>query len=168
VLPPLSSNSAKPDPPDLGRLGEALVAQWLETEGWVILHRRWHCRWGEIDVIARLPDAISDRQVLAFVEVKTRSQGNWDSGGLLAVTRKKQEKLWRTAELFLASRPDLATLPCRFDVALVQCRRLPQTSSLRGNSANAIAKELSTQRFTQVIDGYRLCLQEYLADAFVL
>ena len=38
---------------DIGVLGEDLVAQWLQSQGWVILHRRWHCRWGEIDIIAQ-------------------------------------------------------------------------------------------------------------------
>jgi len=36
---------------DIGVLGEELVAQWLQSTGWVILHR-WRCRWGEIDIIA--------------------------------------------------------------------------------------------------------------------
>ncbi|WP_445636121.1 UPF0102 protein [Nostoc sp. DSM 114161] len=35
-----------------GHFGEDLVAQWLQSTGWVILHRRFSCRWGEIDIIA--------------------------------------------------------------------------------------------------------------------
>ncbi|MBH8574177.1 YraN family protein [Nostocaceae cyanobacterium CENA369] len=41
--------------PDIGQIGEDLVAQWLESTGWVILHRRFACRWGEIDIIAQHP-----------------------------------------------------------------------------------------------------------------
>ncbi len=35
--------------PDIGSLGEDLVAQWLQSTGWIILHRRFSSRWGEID-----------------------------------------------------------------------------------------------------------------------
>ncbi|MEH1902351.1 MAG: YraN family protein [Nostoc sp.] len=38
--------------PDIGQLGEDLVAQWLQSTGWIILHRRFSSRWGEIDIIA--------------------------------------------------------------------------------------------------------------------
>lgn len=37
----------------MGKLGEQLVAQWLQAQDWVILHHRWRCRWGEIDLIAQ-------------------------------------------------------------------------------------------------------------------
>ncbi|MEH1958377.1 MAG: YraN family protein [Nostoc sp.] len=36
-----------------GQLGEDLVAQWLQSTGWIILHRRFSSRWGEIDIIAQ-------------------------------------------------------------------------------------------------------------------
>ncbi|MGL4622749.1 YraN family protein, partial [Chroococcidiopsis sp.] len=29
--------------PDIGVLGEDLVARWLQSSGWEILHRRWRC-----------------------------------------------------------------------------------------------------------------------------
>jgi putative endonuclease len=86
---------------DIGLLGEELVIQWLQSTGWVILHHRWRCRWGEIDIIARLePQKKSDKYplpshsfpMLVFVEVKTRSRGNWDLGGLLSITQQKQAK----------------------------------------------------------------------------
>jgi putative endonuclease len=122
--------------PDIGTQGEEFVAQWLQTQGWQILHRRWHCRWGELDLVALLNPAehSGDRScrsepTLAFVEVKTRSSHNWDAGGMLAINTRKQSKLWKAARLFLAKYPDLSELPCRFDVALVHHKpgpKLPQ------------------------------------------
>ncbi|MFE4104725.1 YraN family protein [Almyronema epifaneia] len=108
---------------ELGQQGEQMVADWLMRQGWQILYRRWRCRWGELDLVAYHSGANRpDDAQLSFVEVKTRSRGNWDSNGLLAITVTKQAKLWQSAKLFLAQHPDLADCSCRFDVALVRCR----------------------------------------------
>jgi putative endonuclease len=97
----------------LGNLGENLVTELLKTQGWQILATQWHCRWGELDIVA------CDRQWLIFVEVKTRSLGNWDLNGALAITKSKQRKIYLAALKFLGLNPHLANLSCRFDVALV-------------------------------------------------
>lgn len=152
--------------PDIGDLGEDLVAQWLQSTGWLILQRRFCCRWGEIDIIAQYDGKLQEpihpisyhHPTLAFVEVKTRSSGNWDYGGRSAITSKKQTKLWRTAEMFLATYPQKADYPCRFDVAIVYCQK--------------VTEKFTGSRFTQpvlassLIAGYELQLQEYIPAAF--
>jgi putative endonuclease len=172
--------------PNVGELGEQLVAQWLQTQDWVILHHRWRCRWGEIDLIAQRTLAQQQAShkgqknnssldtLLAFVEVKTRSPRNWDADGLLAITPQKQAKLWQTAQLFLAERPDLANLPSRFDVALVSCQRLSQGSHPHvldlSPSPTAVGKAIQVQRVQMgkpvLVAGYRLILQDYIQSAF--
>ncbi|WP_017319048.1 YraN family protein [Mastigocladopsis repens] len=120
---------------DIGIAGEDLVAEWLQSKGWVILHRRWRYRNGEIDIIAQFygeageakdEGKASSSPVLAFVEVKTRSRENWDAGGRNAITKHKQVKLWDTALMFLAKYPEKANYPCRFDVAIVSCQPISQ------------------------------------------
>ncbi|NJL23491.1 MAG: YraN family protein [Leptolyngbyaceae cyanobacterium SM1_3_5] len=103
----------------MGIAAEALVADWLIAQGWAIEFRRWRCRWGELDLVAR---QVQPTPTIAFVEVKARSRGNWDADGLLAITPQKQAKLIQAAQLFLADRPHWAEYTCRFDVALVSVR----------------------------------------------
>lgn len=160
-----NASAAAPKSPDPGALGEEFVAQWLQQQGWQILHRRWRCRWGELDLVVGQPDSQSAARLtkLVFVEVKTRSRGNWDSNGALAITPQKQAKLWKTAQLFLAKHPELAELPCQFDVALVACqpigRQFPILPKTQG-------KDKRTLR-TLTTEGYHLVLHDYLPAAFM-
>jgi putative endonuclease len=139
----------------IGELGENLVARWLESKNWLILHQHWRCLWGEIDIIAR---SKANRELI-FVEVKTRSQGNWDADGIEAITPKKQTKLRLTAELFLSEHPDLANFACRFDVALVGCRKSKQISV----DATKESIDIGKSTFTQ---GYQLTLKHYIEAAW--
>ncbi|MBE9156790.1 YraN family protein [Nodosilinea sp. LEGE 06152] len=141
---------------ELGTLGETLVANWLQTQGWRQCDRQWHCRWGELDLIVAKGPASRDGQ-LAFVEVKTRSQGNWDAYGLMAITRSKQAKLWKAAQLYLLQHPQWAEAACRFDVALVACRH--QAGGTPLTSANSA-------RQMRLDDRRYLVLQDYIDNAF--
>ncbi len=138
---------------DLGKYGEELVSQWLLQKNCIVLERRWHSRFGEIDLIAQGDSGQGSLRckMLAFIEVKTRSQGNWDADGLLAVTRAKQKKLRTTARYFLVRHPHLCELPCRFDIALVCCQTQPPTDRLSLQMPHS-------QRY--------LSLQSYIRDAF--
>ena len=93
-----------------GIWGEAEVAAWLRRRGYELLAHSYHCRFGEIDLIAR------KKGVLSFVEVKLRSSVQF---GLPreAVTARKQEKLRKTALCYMAEHE--LDCPVRFDVAEV-------------------------------------------------
>lgn len=155
---------------DIGTAGEDLVAHWLQSQGWTILHRRWRYRQGEIDIIAQhngykvefaslsCPSPSSSSPLLAFVEVKTRSPENWDAGGKSAVTQHKQAKLWRTALMFLAKYPEKADYSCQFDVAIVCCQPISKEQSAVKISQQALAGSL--------VNGHQLLLQEYIVAAF--
>lgn len=146
---------------DLGDYGEQLVCQWLKGQHCQVLHRRWHCRFGEIDLIAQGESGSGALRspMLAFIEVKTRSQGSWDAHGLLAVTLAKQQKIRTTARYFLVRHPHLSELPCRFDIALVSCHTQPPHKRPYLQIPSQCSGEASLPpRF--------LCLQQYLRDAF--
>jgi putative endonuclease len=137
---------------EIGQLAEMLVAQWLTEQGWQILEQRWHCRWGELDLVMLTPD-----RVVTFVEVKARSRGNWDADGLLSITPTKQKKLMRAAQAFLAAQPQWAEFPCRFDVAMVQVQPPPHPSQ----SGSPIQLGKPTR-----MGAYSLTLQHYIPAAF--
>ncbi len=95
----------------LGKVGEDLACRELERRGYVIIARRYRCRAGELDIVAR------DGRTLVFVEVKTRG-GRRFGGGAEAVTAWKQQRIVRLALEYVA-RERLADSPCRFDVVAV-------------------------------------------------
>jgi putative endonuclease len=145
---------------EIGTLGEQLVARWLQLKNHDLLEYNWHCRWGEIDLIAQ--DQTS--QAIAFVEVKTRRAYNWDADGLLSVDPNKQQKLIKTASLFLSKHPLLAELPCRFDVALVSYQfSVPKSLNINSDLAQILLLDIGQ---TVTVAGYQLTLKDYLAAAF--
>ena len=137
---------------DLGKLGENLVAEWVVSKRGQVLATRWHCTFGEIDVVALNPDGD-----LIFIEVKTRSPRNIDEDGVLAVTRSKQRKLIQSAKLFQLKHPPHQVRNCRFDIALVRARS-PQPRPAR-NPNQPIA-------FNRTIGNYDLTLINYIVNAF--
>ena len=95
---------------EVGTRQESRAAEYLESLGYHILVRNFRCRFGEIDLIAW------DRDILCFVEVKTRT--NLDIAlPREYVTPQKQNKLRKTARMYLAEKR--LDCPARFDVAEV-------------------------------------------------
>lgn len=78
--------------------------------------RNYRCRHGEIDLV------MLDDDCLVFVEVRYRSPGAFSSAAT-SVDRRKQKKLVRTAEMFLATRSGFSTHRARFDVIGVDEQR---------------------------------------------
>ncbi len=93
-----------------GKDAEARAARYLETQGLTIIERNYHCRYGEIDLIAR------DGATLVFVEVRARSSSAFGGAGA-SITATKRKKLTSTALHYLASAG--RTPQCRFDALLL-------------------------------------------------
>ncbi|VEP15365.1 conserved hypothetical protein [Hyella patelloides LEGE 07179] len=152
----------------IGDLGEQLVSQWLQSKSYSILHHSWHCRWGEVDIIAE--DKTSS--TLIFVEVKTRSISNWDTDGLEAISLSKQQKISRSAALFLAENSQYVDYYMRFDVALVNYKKQRKPKQLKISMDNYVPENshnnqiLPPQIITELKNGYILTIVNYLENAF--
>ena len=96
----------------LGKIGEDLACRELERQGYAIVARRYRCRGGELDIIAR------DGSTLVFVEVKARD-GRAFGDAAEAVTWQKQQRIVRLASEYVM-RHHLNDSPCRFDVVSIQ------------------------------------------------
>lgn len=100
-----------------GLSGEDAACEYLAAHGYKILKRNYRCYVGEIDIIA------SEKDVLHFVEVKTRSSLLYGSPKD-AVTITKQRKIRRSAESYLKMMGRLDKMPpLSFDVVEVICSR---------------------------------------------
>ncbi len=96
---------------NLGKIGEDIAADFLSKNGYTILTRNYRCCLGEIDIIAKI------REVLVFIEVKTR-MGDAYGSPAAAVTLRKQRQISKTAQYYLAER-NLFDAPARFDVVSI-------------------------------------------------
>lgn len=102
------------DSHELGSLGEQICHAWLIERHWHVLDRNWHCRFGELDIIALTPHG-----TIAFIEVKTRRSTLY---GLPeeAVHASKQVKIRRSAVQWLMSAgKGIRHIGVRFDVIAV-------------------------------------------------
>lgn len=99
----------------VGRIGEDLAADFVQSLGWRILDRNWRTRYGEIDLIA------ADGTTLVIVEVKTRASRTY-TDPVAAVTATKLRRMRLLARQWLAAQPDGAPWwdVIRFDVVSVQ------------------------------------------------
>ena len=78
----------------LGRRGEALAAKTLEKREFTIIAQNWHCREGEVDLIARRADE------WYFVEVRTRRSTMYGSPEE-SITPQKRTRMEAVARRYL-------------------------------------------------------------------
>lgn len=96
-----------------GAPAEHLAAAFLERQGLKILERNYHCRFGEIDLVA------STGAALVFVEVRARASEAY-GGAAGSITAAKRRRIVAAARHYLARHR--SSRACRFDVVLVRGR----------------------------------------------
>jgi putative endonuclease len=112
----------------IGHGWEDYAAQILQEAGLQILARRYHCRLGEIDLIA------AEDGCVVFVEVRYRSRIAY-GGAAETVTHAKRRRVVAAARHFVMRHPGLDGHAMRFDVVAIERERtrdVPTTRWIRG------------------------------------
>jgi putative endonuclease len=99
-----------------GAASEALAANFLASQGYRILERKFNVRGGEIDIVAEREDSV------AFVEVKARPT---HEEGMEAITEGQRRRVARAASIWLARNPWAVSHALRGDAILVDAGRSP-------------------------------------------
>lgn len=94
---------------EIGNLGEYIAEKFLVYRDYMILHKNYHCRFGEIDLIAK------KNSQLVFVEVKARTS-NLFGEPQEAIIHSKKQKLIKSALHFLNSTTQTSPFSWRIDV----------------------------------------------------
>ncbi len=94
-----------------GEIYEAMALKYLTKKGLKLLAQNYHSRFGEVDLI------MEHHQELVFVEVRYRSNCNYGSP-LESVTNAKQNKIIKTAQIFIANK-NLWNKNARFDIVSI-------------------------------------------------
>lgn len=83
----------------LGRKGEERAVEYLLAQGFKIIARNVHTRYGEIDIVAQKGER------LHFIEVKYSQKEN----PIYRITPKKLAKIYQSIDIFLAQHPNNAS-----------------------------------------------------------
>jgi putative endonuclease len=94
-----------------GKKGEDLAVAYLKQQSYLILHRNYRKRCGEIDII------VKDGETLVFVEVKARRNKRFGTA-FEAVHFKKQQQISKAALAYLTEY-NCHDSQIRFDVIAV-------------------------------------------------
>ena len=90
-----------------GEDAEIACCSYLKSQGLKLIDKNFNSRFGEIDII------MLDKKTLVFVEVRYRKNNKF-GGALASITPSKQNKLRKTAELYLQKNTQHQN--ARFDV----------------------------------------------------
>ncbi len=114
----------------IAKLGEDKACEYLKSLGFKILERNYRKTYGEIDIIAL------DKDVLAFVEVKTRTSDQFGTP-LESITYWKLKSLIKTAQSYKMTH-----------------RNLPESLRIDAVSVILIGDKVGSIELTKNINGF--------------
>ena len=91
---------------------ERFALKYLTRKGLSLIEQNFNSRYGEIDLV------MLDKSTLIFVEVRFRAKSSHGSGAE-SVDYRKQQKIIKSAHIFLQQAKNMQHLNCRFDVVSV-------------------------------------------------
>jgi len=97
----------------LGNYWESVACRYLKKKHLKKIKKNYTCKAGEIDII------MTDKKTLVFVEVKYRKNEDWVSA-IESVTKTKQRRIIKAAQMFLLQNKTYEDWNCRFDVMSIQ------------------------------------------------
>lgn len=100
----------------VGASGERIAALLLEQAGCQIIARNWHCRGGELDLVAL------DGDILVCVEVRVRTQAGHGTAAE-SVVGVKTTRVLHAVAAFLNAHPEHADRLVRIDVVAITLDR---------------------------------------------
>ena len=100
---------------ETGNLGEKIAAEHLKKQGYRILETNYHCRYGEIDIVAR------HREYLVFIEVRTKTNLNYGTPEE-SITETKMDHLRMAANRYIQERGYKKDL-WRIDIVLIELNK---------------------------------------------
>ena len=98
---------------EVGDQAEALACSYLKKQGLKLIATNFNTRLGEIDLIMCDPS----KDNIVFIEERYRKNNHY-GGAALSVTPKKQQKIIKTALLYMQQHSPNAS--ARFDVAAIE------------------------------------------------
>jgi putative endonuclease len=100
---------------ELGKWGEDVAAEYLQSKGFIILDRNWRCEDGELDIVAL------DGEAIVVVEVRTRSSDTYGTPEE-SLTSQKRRHLQNAALAYLQKKDRLDAV-WRIDVVAIDAHR---------------------------------------------
>lgn len=100
-----------------GQQKEHMAARWLQQQGIQLLAQNFRIKGGEIDLIG-----LDRQQTLIFFEVKYRRSNQYGHPSEF-ISTKKQNRLIKSAQVFLLKHPQYQNYPQRFDVITFEAQQ---------------------------------------------
>lgn len=100
----------------VGASGERSAALLLEQAGCTIIARNWHCRGGELDLVAL------DGEILVCAEVRVRTEAGHGTAAE-SVVGTKTKRLLHAVAAFIDTHPECADRLVRIDVVAITLDR---------------------------------------------